>query len=130
MSVEFRAAIRDVLPEAAIVADHWHAMTRANHMVTQVRRRWSWDLHARRGRIVDPAWRYRTLLTCKEANLSVAQRARLDQILAADIELAVVWAAKEIVIQLLATRSSKQALHNPRCSRGLNPPTSSRHRAM
>ena len=106
MSAEFRAAIRDVLPEASIVADHWHVMTRANYMVTQVRRRRSWDLHARRGRIVDPAWRYRTLLTCKQANLSVAQRARLDQILAADIELAVVWAAKEIVIQLLATRTN------------------------
>ena len=106
MSAEFRAAIRDVLPAAAIVADHWHVMTRANHMVTQVRRRRSWDLHARRGRIVDPAWRYRTLLTCKQGNLSVAQRDRLDQILAADIELAVVWAAKEIVIQLLATRTN------------------------
>ena len=106
MSAEFRAAIRDVLPDAAIVADHWHVMTRANHMVTQVRRRRSWDLHARRGRVVDPAWRYRTLLTCKQANLSVAQRSRLDQILAADIELAVVWAVKEIVIQLLLTRTN------------------------
>lgn len=108
MSAEFRAAIRDVVPEAAIVADHWHVMTRANHMVTQVRRRRSWDLHARRGRVVDPAWRYRTLLTCKQANLSVAQRDRLDQILAADSELAVVWAIKEIVTQLLATRTSAQ----------------------
>ena len=55
MSAEFRAAIRDVLPTARIMADHWHVMTRANHMVTQVRRRRSLDLHARRGRIVDPA---------------------------------------------------------------------------
>jgi hypothetical protein len=46
MSAEFRAAIRDVLPQARIVADLWHVMTRANHMVTQVRRRGSWDLHA------------------------------------------------------------------------------------
>ena len=105
MSAEFRAAIRDVLPTARIAADHWHVATRANHMVTQVRRRRSWDLHARRGRIVDPAWKYRTLLTCKQANLSVAQRSRLDLILAADVELAVVWAVKEIVIQLLATRT-------------------------
>ena len=42
MSSEFRAAIRDVLPTARITADHWHVMTRANHMVTQVRRRRSW----------------------------------------------------------------------------------------
>ena len=57
----------------------------------------------RRGRVVDPAWKYRALLTCGQEHLSVAQRARLDQILAADPELAVVWAVKEIVVQLLAT---------------------------
>ena len=106
MSSEFRAAIGEVLPKARIAADHWNVMTRANQMVTQVRRRRSWDLHARRGRIVDPAWKYRTLLTCRQDNLSVAQRSRLDQILAADVELAVVWAIKEITVQLLATRTS------------------------
>ena len=103
MSAEFRAAIRDVLPNAAITADHWHVATRSNHMVTQVRRRRSWDLLARRGRVVDPAWKYRTLLTCRQEHLSMAQRSRLDQILGADPELAVVWAVKEIVVQLLAT---------------------------
>ncbi len=105
MSAEFRAAVRDALPGVPIVADHWHVATRANQMVTAVRRRRSWDLHGRRGRIVDPAWKYRKLLTVKGANLSVAQRARLDQLLAADPELAVVWAIKEIVVQLLATRT-------------------------
>ncbi len=95
-----------MLPNARIAADHWHVAIRGTLMVTQVRRRRSWDLHARRGRVVDPSWKYRTLLTCKQTNLSVAQRSRLDQILAADVELAVVWAIKEIVIQLLATRTS------------------------
>ncbi len=46
MSSEFRATIRDVPPRARIVADHWHVLTRANHMVTRVRRRRSGDLHA------------------------------------------------------------------------------------
>ena len=108
MSAEFRAAIRDVLPNALIAADHWHVATRGTLMVTQVRRRRSWDLHARRGRVVDPSWKYRTLLTCKQDNLSLAQRSRLDQILAADAELAVVWAIKEITVQLLATRTSAE----------------------
>ena len=40
--------------------------------------------------------------TCRSA-----QRARLDQILAADLELAVVWAVKEIVVQLLATTTDE-----------------------
>ena len=75
-------------------------------MVTHVRRRRAWDLNARRGRVVDPSWKYRTLLTCKQANLSLAQRSRLDQILASDAELVVVWAIKEITVQLLATRTS------------------------
>jgi hypothetical protein len=38
----------------------------------------------------------------------VAQRTRLDQLLAADPELAVVWAVKELVAQLLTTRTAAQ----------------------
>ena len=52
---------------------------------------------------MDPAWKYRRLLTCKQDNLSIAQRTRLDQVLAADPELDTAWAVKEIVVQLLAT---------------------------
>lgn len=48
---------------------------------------------------------HRTLQTAKQAHLSVAQRSRLDHILAADVELAVVRAIKEITVQLLATRT-------------------------
>lgn len=70
MSGEFRAAVRDVLPGASIVADHWHVMTRANQMLTRVRRRRAWDLHNRCGRAADPAWKYRRLLTCNPSNLS------------------------------------------------------------
>jgi transposase len=103
MSAEFRAAVRDVLPGAAIVADHWHVATRANLMVTAARRRRSWELNDRRGRIIDPAWKYRRLLTCRQSRLSAAQRARLDQLLAADPELAIAWAVKELVLQLLAS---------------------------
>lgn len=106
MSGEFRAAVRDVLPGASIVADHWHVMTRANHMITQVRRRRAWDLHNRRGRAADPAWKYRRLLTCNPSKLSVAQRRRLLQVLDDDIELAVAWGVKEHVRQLLATTNA------------------------
>jgi transposase len=103
MSAEFRAAVRDVLPGAAIVADHWHVATRANLMVTAARRRRSWEFNDRRGRIIDPAWKYRRLLTCRQSRLSAAQRARLDQLLSADPELAIAWAVKELVLQLLAS---------------------------
>lgn len=75
-------------------------------MVTAVRRRRAWDTLGRRGRASDVPWRYRRLLTCNLDRLSLAQRARLEQILAADTELAVVWGIKEHVRQLLATRTT------------------------
>jgi hypothetical protein len=37
MSTEFRAAVRDGLPSATIVADHWHVATRTNLMVAAAR---------------------------------------------------------------------------------------------
>lgn len=61
MSTEFRRAIRKVLPKAAITVDHWHVVARANQMVTEVRRRRAHDLHGRRGRATDPAWKYRKI---------------------------------------------------------------------
>lgn len=103
MSAEFRAAIRTVLPGALITADHWHVAARANRMIDGVRRRRSWDLNQRRGRVVDPAWRYRKLLVCAAGRLSQAQRHRLGELLAADGELAAAWAVKEFTRDLLAT---------------------------
>lgn len=66
MSSEFRRAVRKVLPKAAITVDHWHVVARSNQMVTEVRRRRAHDLHGRRGRATDPAWKYRKLLTCNQ----------------------------------------------------------------
>lgn len=69
MSSEFRRAVRTVLPKAAITVDHWHVVARANQMITDVRRRRSHDLHGRRGRAADPAWKYRKLLTCSQEKM-------------------------------------------------------------
>lgn len=104
MSAEFRAAIRQVLPKAKISTDHWHVIRLANEMVTTVRRRRAWEVHGRRGRQVDTPWRYRKLLTCAGDRLTVRQRARLQTILDADVELAVAWGIKEHVRQLMAAR--------------------------
>ena len=104
LSSEFRAAIRKALPKARISADHWHVIRLANEMVTKVRRRRVWELHARRGRNVDTAYQYRKLLTCAADRLSLRQRTRLQQLPDEDIELAVAWGIKEHVRQLLAAR--------------------------
>src|SRR5699024_3043668 len=106
MSSEFRAAIRKVLPKAKISVDHWHVIRLANEMVTTVRRRGAWEVHGRRGRQVDSPWRYRKLLTCAGNRLTVRQRARLQTILDADVELAVAWGIKEHVRQLMAARDT------------------------
>jgi transposase len=105
MSSEFRGAVRTVLPRAAITDDHFHVVARANQMITEVRRCRSHDLHGRRGRATDPAWKSRRLLICNQQNMSLAQRRRLQKIIAADIELGVVWGIKEHVRQLLANRN-------------------------
>lgn len=106
LSSEFRAAIRKALPKVKISADHWHVIRLANEMVTKVRRRRVWELHQRRGRNIDTAYRYRKLLTCAADRLSVRQRTRLNQLLGEDIELAVAWGIKEHVRQLLAARDT------------------------
>ena len=65
-----------------------------------------------------------------QAHLSVAQRSRLDQILSADVELAVVWAIKEIAIRTSADFDSKSRLESSADFRGAvgPPPMSGRRR--
>ena len=74
---------------------------RANLMITQVRRRRSHEVFDRRGRVSDPAYKYRKLLTCNLENLSIKQVERLKLILESDPELGVIYGIKEHVRQLL-----------------------------
>nr|WP_202605460.1 ISL3 family transposase [Glutamicibacter soli] len=104
MSSEFRKAVREILPKAKISVDHFHVIQRANLMITQVRRRRSHEVHERRGRAADPAYKYRKLLTCNLENLSITQVERLKLILESDPELGVIYGIKEHVRQLLKTR--------------------------
>ncbi len=45
----YRAAVHEALPQARIVADHFHLVQLANQALTDVRRRVTWDTHGRRG---------------------------------------------------------------------------------
>jgi len=60
-------------------------IARANLMITQVRRRRSHEVHERRGRSTDPAYKYRKLLTCNLENLSIKQVERLKLLLNPDV---------------------------------------------
>jgi len=104
MSSEFRKAVLETLPKAKISVDHFHVIARTNLMITHVRRRRSHEVHERRGRATDPAYKYRKLLTCNLENLSITQVERLKLILESDPELGVIYAIKEHVRQLLKTR--------------------------
>jgi transposase len=106
MSSEFRRAVRTALPKAKLSVDHFHVVARANQMVTDVRRRRAHETHGRRGRAADPAWKYRRLLACNQEDFTLAQRTRLQEVIASDLQLGVVWGIKEHVRQLMAARDT------------------------
>ncbi len=66
----FLCAIRQVLPHATIVVDHFHVVQLANKAVTDVRRRITFKLRGRRGRKGDGEWDVRHLLTRNREDLS------------------------------------------------------------
>lgn len=102
----YRAAVRAALPNARIVADHFHLVRLANQAVTDVRRRVTWQLHGRRGRKTDPAWAARRRLLRGRERLSDKQFARMWNDLV-DSEptgqILTAWIAKEELRALLAT---------------------------
>jgi len=69
----YRAAIRQALPNALIVADHFHLVSLANKAVTEVRRRVTVDTTGHRGTAKDPIWAKRTRC-CEPRNASARRR--------------------------------------------------------
>jgi len=66
-SAPFAAALREVLPHATLVVDHWHLHRLANLMLTQVRQRVTQQVHGHRGRASNDSWAYRQLLLRRPA---------------------------------------------------------------
>lgn len=111
----YRAAITtDLLPNAALVVDHFHLVKLANDTVTTVRRRVTWHLRNRRGRKLDPEWANRRRLLTGWERLRPNALAKMwrdlqdhdptGQILAA-------WIAKEELRTLLASAAQHAAPH-------------------
>ncbi len=102
----YRAAVHEALPQARIVADHFHLVRLANQAVTDVRRRVTWDTHGRRGRRTDPAWAARRRLLRGRERLSEAQFIRMwNDLIDGDPTgmILTAWIAKEELRALLAT---------------------------
>lgn len=73
----YRAAVREALPHARIVADHFHPVQLANQMVTDVRHRVTFDTHGHRGRTSEPTWAARRRLLRGRKRLSDRQFRRM-----------------------------------------------------
>ncbi len=101
----YRSAVRQALPHALIVADHFHLVRLANQAVTDVRRRVTWDTHGRRGRRSDPAWAARRRLLRGRERLSHNQFVRMwNDLIDGDPtgQILTAWIAKEELRALLA----------------------------
>lgn len=111
-SAALRSAVRRWLPKARVSVDHFHLVKFGNDMLTDVRRRVSWDIHRRRGRGTDLAWAHRLLLLRGYDTLSMRGRVRLDDVLANDDptqEIGAAWGVKEHLRLLLQTRTLTDA---------------------
>jgi transposase len=83
-SAPFAAALREVLPHATLVVDHWHLHRLANLMLTQVRQRVTQQVHGHRGRKANDSWAYRRLLLRGARHLSDKQWRRLTMLFTTD----------------------------------------------
>ena len=72
-SAPFAAALREALPHAKLVVDHWHLHRLANLMLTQGRQRVAQQVHGHRGRKTNDSWAYRRLLLRGAPHLSDKQ---------------------------------------------------------
>lgn len=119
MCTVFKAAIRQVLPHALLVVDHFHVVQLANRAVTEARRRVTLTHRGRRGRGSDPEWRMRNRLTRSAARMSGKHVDRLVDTLdalptAIGAPILAAWNAKEDLLDLLATartRPDRERVH-------------------
>ncbi len=99
----YASAIRDTLPDATLVLDHFHAIRLASEAVNDVRRRVQQDTTGHRGRKGDPLYGIRRLLLMTWKNLNDRGWERLRAVLAAgdrDGEIAAVWLARELLCEV------------------------------
>lgn len=111
----YRAAITvALLPNAQLVVDHFHLVKLANDVVTQVRRRVTWELRHRRGRKLDPEWaNRRRLLTARERLRPNGLAKMWNELVEHDpsSQILAAWIAKEELRTLLASARQHAAPH-------------------
>lgn len=100
MCTIFKSAIRQVLPQATLVVDHFHLVQLANQPLTEVRRRVTVTHRGRRGRKGNREWELRNRLTRSAARMRgehvdalLDELSNLPRVIGAPITVA--WNAKE-----------------------------------
>ncbi|MFF3358874.1 transposase [Streptomyces sp. NPDC002917] len=112
MCTIFKLAIRRVLPQAALVVDHFHLVQLANQTLTEVRRRVTVTHRGRRGRKGNREWELRNRLTRSAARMRgehvdalLDELSNLPRVIGAPITVA--WNAEEDLLDLLATARTR-----------------------
>ena len=101
----YASAIRDTVPRATLVVDHFHAIRLASEAVNDVRRRVQQATTGHRGRKGDALYGIRRLLLMTWRNLNQKGWDKLRAGLAAgdvDGEIASVWLARELLSEVYA----------------------------
>ena len=104
-SAPFARALRELLPGATMVVDHWHLHRLAALMLTEVRQRATREQLGHRGRLANDVWAYRRLLLRAGDSLSAGQKRRLHATFRhhdPTREILHAWAGKELLRHLLA----------------------------
>jgi transposase len=120
MCTIFKSAIRRALPQANLVADHFHLMQLANQTLTEVRRRVTVQVRGRRGRKGNREWELRNRLTRSATRMRGKYvDALLDELshLPTPIgePITAAWHAKEDLLDLLArarTHPNREDIHD------------------
>jgi transposase len=106
MCSAYRAAVREHLPQATLVVDHFHVVQLANQMVSAVRRRATATLRGRRVRKDDPEYGLRRRLLRNREDLTEEKFTdmwnRLVDLGPAGEQILAAWIAKEELRTLLA----------------------------
>ncbi|SCL19964.1 zinc-finger of transposase IS204/IS1001/IS1096/IS1165 [Micromonospora rhizosphaerae] len=107
MCTIFKSAVRQALPGAVLVADHFHIVQLANQTVTEIRRRVTVQVRGRRGRKGNREWELRNRLTRNASRMHGDHVADLEGELKdlpprIGTPILAAWNAKEDLLDLLA----------------------------
>jgi transposase len=115
MCSAYRAAVREHLPHATLVVDHFHVVRLANQAVSAVRRSATSTMRGRRVRKDDPEYGIRRRLLRSREDLTVEKFTdmwnRLIDLGRPGQDILSAWIAKEELCALLALARTKPARH-------------------